>query len=329
MRNRVVDASALAALLEKHLEALLVQNCSGFTVRNRRRLIGAFLEWCGELGITEPVDVTRTVLESYQRYLFYYRKSTGEPLSFRSQQACLVALRVWFRWMARQHYILHNPASELELPRTGFRLPKHVLTVKEVELILAQPNVNDVLGLRDRALMETLYSTGMRRLEIAHVKLFDMDLERGTVFIREGKGRKDRMVPLGERAALWIQKYLDESRPRLVSEPDDKTVFLSNAGEAFSLDHLTAVVREHVMAADIGKQGACHLFRHAMATQMLEGGADIRFIQAILGHADLKATQLYTHVSIRKLKEIHTATHPAKLKQELFDKLAEEDDEEE
>ena len=129
-------------------------------------------------------------------------------------------------------------------------------------------------------------------------------------------------------------RYLAESRPRLVSEPDDKTVFLSNPGEPFSLDHLSGLVRGYVDAADIGKRGACHLFRHTMATLMLEGGADIRFIQAMLGHADLKTTQIYTHVAIRQLQEIHRATHPAQRKEKrdherraLLDALSKEDDE--
>lgn len=306
-----------------------MKNYSEYTVKGRRVHIGFFLAWCEERGITEPVDVTRTVLESYQRYVFHYRKKNGEPLGFTAQNARLVPLRVWFKWMARQRYLLHNPASELELPRTGHRLSKHVLTAKEAELVIAQPDVHDPLGLRDRALLETLYSTGMRRLELSRLKLYDLDLERGTVFIRSGKGNKDRIIPLGERAILWVRKYLNQARPQRAGEPDDRTLFLSNAGETFSLDHLSDLVRGYVEAANIGKQGACHLFRHTMATLMLEGGADIRFIQAMLGHARLDTTQIYTQVSIRQLKEIHTATHPAKLereKAELLDALEAEDD---
>jgi integrase/recombinase XerD len=151
----------------------------------------------------------------------------------------------------------------------------------------------------------------MRRLELASLQLWDLDLERSTVTIRQGKGKKDRIIPLGDRTALWIAKYLEESRPKLVAEPDEQIVFLSNAGERFSLDHLTDLVGRYVDEAEIGKRGACHLFRHTMATLMLEGGADIRFIQAMLGHADLKTTQIYTHVAIRQLQEIHRATHPA------------------
>lgn len=306
-------ASALAAMMEKHLVDLRVKNYSEYTVKNRRAHIGFFIAWCHDRGLTDPTEVTRPILEHYQRYLFHYRQKNGNPLTFRSQLARLVPLRVWFRWMARQRHILHNPASELELPRLEHRLPKTILTVAEMEQVLAQPDINDLLGLRDRALMETLYSTGMRRLELANLKLYDLDTERGTLTIRQGKGKKDRVIPIGDRAAAWVEKYIREARPQLVMEPDDHTVFLSNAGEPFNLDHVSDLVRTHVIAANIGKSGACHMFRHSMATMMLENGADIRYIQQMLGHADLKTTQIYTQVSIRQLKRIHSATHPAKL----------------
>jgi integrase/recombinase XerD len=205
-----------------------------------------------------------------------------------------------------------------------------VLTATEAEQILAQPKIHGPLGLRDRAILETFYSTGMRRTELANIKLWDLDAERGTVMIRQGKGRKDRVIPLGDRAALWVHKYVLDARPRLATEPDDGTVFLSNAGEPLALDYLTELVRSYVEASGIQKRGACHLWRHTMATLMLEGGADIRFIQAMLGHSKLETTQMYTHVAIRQLQEIHRATHPAKLereKRDLLEAIAAEDDE--
>ncbi|MBD3321350.1 MAG: tyrosine-type recombinase/integrase [Chitinivibrionales bacterium] len=142
------------------------------------------------------------------------------------------------------------------------------------------------------------------------ITVYDIDFDRGTVFIR-GKGNKDRVIPIGGRALVWIQKYLAEVRTQLVVEPDDHILFLTAHGEAFSPNHLTGHVREYIHNADIGKRGSCHLFRHAMATLMLENGADIRFIQSMLGHSRLNTTEVYTQVSIRKLKEIHDATHPA------------------
>jgi integrase/recombinase XerD len=180
---------------------------------------------------------------------------------------------------------------------TERRLPKHVLSIKEAETVLAQPDLGTATGIRDRAMMETLYSTGMRRMELIGLHLHDVDADRGTVMIRQGKGKKDRMVPIGERALEWIAKYRDDVRPELAIGGDDGTLFLSYLGEAFTPNRLTQLVRDHVNAAKLGKTGACHLFRHTMATLMLENGADIRFIQAMLGprqpehHADLRPGQ--------------------------------------
>ena len=202
----------LAMLMEKHLENLRLKNYSEYTIKGRRVHIQFFLDWATERGITEPVEVTRTILERYQKHVFDYRKSNGEPLGFGGQHDRIVPLRVWFRWMARQHHILHNPASEIELPRTPQRLPKAVLTASEAERVMLKTNIHDVLGLRDRAILETFYSTGMRRLELATLKLWDLDLERATTTIRLGKGKKDRFIPLGDRCAAWIAKYIAESR---------------------------------------------------------------------------------------------------------------------
>ncbi len=308
----VAPTNALEAMLAEYLNWTQVRNYSEVTVRNRRVHIGFFLRWCVERGLREPVEITRPVLERYQRFLFHYRKQNGQPLSFHSQHSRVAPVRVWFKWLVRQNYLLANPASEIELPRLGFRLPQ-VLSIAEAEQVIGQPDLHDPLGLRDRAILETLYSTGIRRLELIHLKLYDMDLGRGIVTIRQGKGKKDRVLPIGDRAVAWIEKYLHEVRPRLVVEPDDGTLFLSAAGEEISRDHLTHMARGYIAQANIGKTGACHLFRHTMATLMLENGADIRFIQQMLGHAKLSSTQIYTQVSIRMLKQVHSMTHPAQL----------------
>jgi integrase/recombinase XerD len=159
--------------------------------------------------------------------------------------------------------------------------------------------------------IEVLYSTGVRRMEVIALKLYDLSLDRGVLLVRQGKGKKDRYVPIGRRAIAWLQKYMDESRPQLALEPDDMTVFLTAQGEPFSRDHMTSTVKARIDAAKLGKTGACHLFRHTMATLMHENGADIRFIQEILGHVKLETTQIYTHVSIRTLQQVHATTHLA------------------
>jgi integrase/recombinase XerD len=150
-------------------------------------------------------------------------------------------------------------------------------------------------------------------MEMIALKLYDLSLDRGLLLVRQGKGNKDRYVPIGERAIAWLQKYIREGRPQLAVEPDDMTVFLTAQGEPFSRDHLSFAVKERVDAAGLGKTGSCHLFRHTMATLMHEGGADIRHIQAMLGHEDIRTTEIYTQVAIRALQRIHAATHPGAL----------------
>jgi integrase/recombinase XerD len=308
------DPQGLAAYVMRYLDWLKIHNYAAPTVQNRQSYLGVFVAWCAERGLVSPKEITKPILERYQRSLYIHRKGNGEPLTFRAQHARLVPVRAFFKWCAKQNYLLYNPASEIELPRLEQRLPKHVLTTSEVEQVLAQPDTSEAMGLRDRAILETFYSTGMRRSELMGLGLFDLDRERGTVMIRQGKGKKDRMIPIGERALRWIDRYQTRVRPELVIERGNTTLFLTQAGEAFTPDRLTQLVRGYVEAANTGKHGSCHLLRHTMATLMLENGADIRYIQAMLGHAELSTTQIYTQVSIRKLKEIHSATHPAKVR---------------
>ena len=288
-----------------------VHGYSPRTIENRRRHLIALTTWLAERGITRPVEVTRPMLERYQRHLFHYRKPSGDPLSFRSQSQRLMAARAFFKWAARHHHLVHNPASEIELPKVEKRLPRPALTAAEAELVLAQPDLTSAGGVRDRAMLEVLYSTGIRRSELANLALFDVDRDRQTLFVRLGKGRKDRIIPIGERALVWVDRYLAEVRHQHAVEPDDGTLFLTVDGTAFSLDRLTQLVRGYVEKSGVAKQGACHLFRHTLATLMLEGGADIRYVQQMLGHADISTTQIYTQVSIRHLQAIHSATHPA------------------
>lgn len=307
------DPHGWHALTESFCEWMGVRNYSPRTIHGRRTYLRYFIEWAQERGLHRPMEITKAILERYQRHLFHHRKRDGLPMTARSMHARLIPVRAFFKWAARQNRILYNPASEIDLPRMEKRLPKHILNAGEVETIMAQCPLSDPLGLRDRAMLETFYSTGMRRSELAGLHVHDLDYERGTVMVRQGKGRKDRMIPIGERALGWIRRYVDEARPGLVREPDDGTLFLTNLFEPFTPNRLTQLVRDYIDAADLGKRGSCHLLRHTCATLMLEGGADIRFIQQLLGHAELSTTEIYTQVSIQQLKQVHTATHPAKI----------------
>jgi integrase/recombinase XerD len=183
--------------------------------------------------------------------------------------------------------------------------------VREVECVLQQPDLKKPEGLRDRAILELLYSTAIRRSECAGLNLRDLDLDRLILLVRGGKGGRDRYVPVGQRAVDWIERYLREVRPVQISSPDDGHLFASRRRSRLSPKRIGNLVHRHVAAARIGRSGACHLFRHTAATLLLEGGADIRYIQEILGHAQLSTTAIYARVSIRRLQDVHRRCHPA------------------
>jgi integrase/recombinase XerD len=216
-------------------------------------------------------------------------------------------------WMKDQRVIELNPALEMVFPKEEKRLPRHALSLEEVEAVLAQPDVTRPCGLRMRAILELLYSSGLRRMEVLRLEQSDIDRQRRVILVRLGKGKKDRFVPLGERALFWLDKYLEEARPRLSDDPQQLLLFVSTAGNPLHPNYISSLVRRLMNQAGITKKGSCHLFRHTAASLMLDAGADIRHLQAILGHDSLCTTQIYTHVSIGKLCEVHARTHPARL----------------
>ncbi len=311
---------------ERYVEWLRVRNYSELTAINHESALALFIGWCEARAVSLPQQVTKPILERYQRHLFHLRER-GKPLTAWTQKARLGALKSYFKWLTKQNVLLYNPASELEMPKVVATLPRHILTADEVESVMMVPDVREALGLRDRAILEVLYSTGIRRSELISLTVFDLDAGRGTLLIRHGKGQKSRVVPIGERACAWVQKYLHEVRPELVCGVDEGFLFLTHAGQSFTPVRITQMVRRRVKAAQLDKVGSCHLFRHTAATLMLEGGADIRYIQALLGHASVATTQIYTQVSIKKLQAVHRATHPGATN-ERRERPGEEGDEE-
>jgi integrase/recombinase XerD len=312
----------LIRYMEDHFEWMLVTGYSADTVRARRQALRKFIGWADERGLADPREITKPMLERYQRWLFYYRKpegrDAGQPLSITMQYQYLAPLKTWFRWLSREHHILANPAADLDLPRQPKRLPRSIPSVQEVEAILAEADPATPQGLRDRALLETLYATGLRRMELPGVGVYDVDLPRGLLWVRQGKGGRQRVVPLGERAMAWLDKYLAEARPQLLAA-DTEALFLSDHGEPIKPEQVADKVKRYMRLAGVDKPGSTHLLRHACATHMLEGGADIRFIQEMLGHASIETTEIYTHVSIDKLIAVHGATHPSRLQRHRGD----------
>lgn len=304
------DLRGLTAALRRYLEHLGVRGYRPQGIATAERYVRDFIGWADERGVTHPQQVTRQVIERYQRWLYHYRKRDGAPLSVAGQRCKLVPLRGFFRWLTRVAEIPANPAADMELPRKIKRLPRVVLTAEEAERVMACVDLGSPIGLRDRAMLEVLYATGIRRTELASLELGDIEAERGVMLIREGKGGKDRLLPLGDRALYWVGEYLERGRPLLAWNAEDKTLFLGAEGKRLSALWLSTLIAKRVDAAELGKRGGCHLWRHTMATLMLEGGADLRFIQAMLGHAELSTTQIYTQVAIRQLQAVHALTHP-------------------
>ncbi len=284
------------------------------TAKMRQIGLVTFIRWAHERGLRHPGEVTRPVLQHYQRHLYLARKANGEPLAYTSQATRLYPVIAFFKWLTREGHILSNPAADLDVPKPARQLPKHLMSITEVESVINGTPVHTLQGIRDRAMLEVLYSSGIRRSELIRLKLLHVDTERGTLMVRQGKGRKDRLVPLGERASSWVRRYVREVRPELLGA-DIETMFLTDYGEAFEKNRLSELVKAYMLQSGIA-HGSCHAFRHAMATHMLEGGADIRHIQIMLGHSQLSTTEIYTHVAIDKLKAVHAATHPAKIKRE-------------
>ncbi|MBE7440294.1 MAG: tyrosine-type recombinase/integrase [Spirochaetales bacterium] len=314
-----MEKCALSLHLPGYLATLKRLNRAPSTIRGQKEALGLFVSFCVERGITDPASLTVGVVERYRKFLSERRaRRSGAVLSASSRINLLCAVREYCRYLTKQGHMLFNPALAVELPKMGRHLPR-VLSAAEAERIVRVQNRVPAIELRNRALLEVLYATGMRRSEISGLDLADVNFESGTILIREGKGGHDRVVPAGRNALVWIQKYLKESRPLILSTfTDCGALFLSTQGERgrMSTDTISHTVTSSRKRAGVEKEGSTHMFRHTAATLMLENGADVRFVQQLLGHRELGSTQRYTHVSIRKLKEVHEKTHPARFRRE-------------
>ncbi len=235
-----LDPYGFPQMVAEFCESMGIKGYSPRTIESRHQMLSYLARWLLDRGVDRPAEVTKPMLDRYQRWLFHYRQQNGKPLTFRSQHTRLVPVRAFFKWAAKENRILYNPASELELPKLERRLPKAVLTASEAEQVMAIPDLTVPTGLRDRAILETFYSTGIRRSELANLQVFDLDTERRTLMVRQGKGRKDRLIPIGERALAWNTKYLDDTRQRWAPAPDPGWLFITIDGTPFSPGRLVS-----------------------------------------------------------------------------------------
>lgn len=246
--------------------------------------------------------VSRSTILNYMLFLQKQGKATA-TIARR-----LAALKAFYQFLVREKRIKADPTANLESPKLEKRLPR-VLTVSEVERLLAQPDSAQGSGLRDRAMLELLYATGIRVSELVSLNIGDVNLETG--YIRcAGKGSKERIVPLGSLAIQSVRAYLEQGRARLVKDRDEAALFVNHHGHRLTRQGFWKIVKKYADDARIEKEITPHTLRHSFATHLLENGADLRSVQEMLGHADISTTQIYTHVTRGRLKEVYARTHP-------------------
>jgi len=277
------------------------------SVESYTAALKVFREWLLLRG-QNFADVRPADLEAYQAYLYGAQKQAGGLYAVSSQALLLLGVRSFYRFLCRRSYLLFDPSAALELPKIPARLPRVILKPHEVRRILEAPDAATPCGLRDRAMLETLYATGIRVSELTHLQLDHVDTADRLLRVVQGKGRKDRAVPLTRAAAEAIDEYLIGGRPKLVGPRSRPELFLGNFGQPLSRTIVGRLVKQY--AAKVDKLVTCHTFRHTVATHLLRGGADIRHIQVLLGHRSLATTERYTRVEIHDLQRALERAHP-------------------
>ncbi len=284
------------------------------TLQSKMDALRLFRDWAliHRINTVNKIDVN--ILDSYQYSLHEHRKlNDGMPLARATIRYRLTAVKVMMHVLTLKGLLPRNPCERFELPRLGRKLPKPVLSEHEVQRVLEQASFYGKKGVRDRAIMETYYASGIRRRELKNLTLDDIDFVKCQLRINQAKGNKDRYVPIAKQTCIWIHRYIKEVRGQLANIHSGKALFLANNGKPYRVAQLSELVAKYIKLSDVRKSGACNQYRHAAATHMVDNGADIRHVQEFLGHADLSTTQVYVHVSMTKLREVYSRTHPAAL----------------
>ena len=291
------------AIIEKFLDSLwLERGLSENTLKAYRQDLSSFSSWLDHQGGT-VLGVTRA------QVLQYLSDRMTQGLKARSTARCLSSLRALYRYLIREQSLAEDPTLRIENPRLGRPLPD-TLTEGDVEKLLAAPDLSTVIGQRDRTMLEVLYACGLRVSELTGLRLSEVNLRQGVIRI-VGKGSKERLVPMGEEAIAWLQRYLSDARPELLKKNlAQDAVFPSTRGVAMTRQTFWYRIKEHARMAGITKKLSPHTLRHAFATHLLNHGADLRVVQLLLGHSDLSTTQIYTHIARQRMKEMHQQHHP-------------------
>jgi len=303
-------------LMKNYKEYLDLVNYSQRTVESYTEGLKTFIEYIEkEKGIRRPQDIKKEHIREYQTKVHALkRKQDNKALSSSRKEQLLVSVKSFFKYLIKTGQIIYNPASDMDIPSRRKRNVREVLTEREMRKLLRKiKGRTPQLEIRDRALIELLYSTGIRNMEIRNLKPSDIDFEREEIIIREGKGGKWRVLPSGSIALGYIEEYLIQGRPKLLKNEKTPELFINCRGGKLSRRSISEIVRRYAYKAGIKKRATAHTLRHSCATHLLRGGADLRYVQELLGHASLDTTQIYTRVEISDLKKVHSRTHPREI----------------
>ncbi len=300
----------LQFLCEEYKRSMEVRGLAPRTVTETLAMLKRFITRMEARGITHADKITREAVKAYQVEIYESLNVSGRTNSIGYQNHLMGVVKQFLRFLKEEGYIISDPSKGIEYAKEPKRLPRTVLTLSEARKILHAPDTKSVIGYRDRTMLEVLYSTGIRKEELGSLKLGDVDYQGGFLRITSGKGGKDRVVPLGRIACRYLENYIRSVRIELIKDPYNDHLFLSQRGGRLTKNSVLVMVKKYAKKAKVRKNVYPHAFRHTCATHMLRNKADIRVIQELLGHASLKSTQIYTHVSITDLKEVHARCHP-------------------
>ena len=294
-------------------EHLKVLNRSPATVELYCEQAKAFLDAEG----TDIKAVTRTKLEAHIAGLYDHRTKEGTPYTVSTIAVKVRSIKRLFEYLEQANIVFINPAEFIQEPKKVRGIPKNILTPAEARAILDQPNLGTLKGIRDRAILELFYSTGIRIEELCSLTIYDADLQGAMIRINKGKGKKDRVVPMGKHAVRFLREYITRVRPNFTKKNrTERRLFIDAFGKPLSKQMAGISVREYAKAAKVGKQVTAHTFRHTFASHLIKNGADIVAVQKMLGHADLKTTELYLRSVGVDLKAAHTKSHPREKERE-------------
>jgi len=296
--------------IRRYLVWLRAMGTSPRTFPTLQSILRLFYAWAQDRGITTLEQLTPDLFGAYQEALTFRLNRYGRPVTITTQLRHLGVLRRMGRFLIEQDFLISDPTKRLRLPRKPKALPRAIPDVEDALRLMDTRTGQGLASYRDQALLELLYSTGLRRGEVVHLDVSDLDLVGGYCWVREGKGKRDRVVPLGGVACKRLQVYLDAVRPVLLQGQEHGALFLNRFGGRLSGEGIYQVVKKAVAYAKLSRTITPHALRHAAATHMLKNGAPIRHLQEFLGHASVETTQVYTRITIPELKAIHAKYHP-------------------